>query len=357
MVPEENLLLSTARQNFQQSRVQECMQLCTMDTFEWDHFYRLAKVHGVAALVFHNLSSSPELSQHVPSTSVQRFRSATLANSCTKMTMHNRLREALEFLADRQIDVMLLKGIALDVVVYRQPWYVEHADIDLLLRPRSPLTEEEAREIWAINRDRTFESELHQHHDLSINGMLPIDYEGIWAKAVTTRFLDSEVYVMSPEYLLIAASINSCRKRYLRLKGICGVAEILDHFGDFDWDKAICHARQSNCEAILYTALRVAHRKLGSDFPQRPLEELRIGRVRRRLIDREIERMSFSDPLGYSSWNAFVRRKFHRSALLPWLSYRMSQRHARVWTLLRTRFALAHKRVTSRAAASGKDPS
>jgi hypothetical protein len=74
----------------------------------------------------------------------------------------------------------------------------------------------------------------------------------VWSKTKETTFQGQKVLVMSPEDMLLAACINSCRKRFFRLKSLCDIAEIINYFKELDWEVFIHNGRY-----IVYTSLLV----------------------------------------------------------------------------------------------------
>ena len=128
---------------------------------------------------------------------------------------------------------------------------------------------------------------------------------------------------MAPEDLLISLCINSCRKRFFRLKHLFDIAETVRRL-DLDWDRLAANAREDRCEGIVYTALHVASETLGCRIPD--LDPLQVPRPRvlliRRLVARHLRHGSLDSP---------------PPAWLPYASFRLEQalrslRFALTWT-------------------------
>jgi hypothetical protein len=62
---------------------------------------------------------------------------------------------------------------------------------------------------------------------------------------------------------LLALCLNSCRKRYFRLKALFDIAETLDRSVDFDWGFFEERVRASDAEGLVFAALRAADQTLG----------------------------------------------------------------------------------------------
>ncbi|NIR60533.1 MAG: nucleotidyltransferase family protein, partial [Gammaproteobacteria bacterium] len=73
-------------------------------------------------LIAVNLKRAPELRETVPHELLKKFETCVVINQARKAALEAHTREVLEFLATRELPVMVLKGGALDRLVYREPW-------------------------------------------------------------------------------------------------------------------------------------------------------------------------------------------------------------------------------------------
>ncbi len=236
-----------------------------------------------------------------------------------------KLVDALAYFHGRSIDVMLVKAAALNLFVYRFPWYTVSNDMDIILRSRrSELSDKAIMEIMDGMHQSGIEYDFFEHHDLNLNGALPVDFGRVWADAVKTKYRNEEVYVISPEDMLISLCVNSCRKRYFRLKSLCDIAETICYHPGMDWDTLKVKARDYDCANIVYAALFITQLTVQAELPPAFLEGLEVSRVRAGLI-RAVARylrqhMSLS---AYPfSGKSVLGRKFHLSLVLPYLTYR-----------------------------------
>ena len=263
-----------------------------------------------------------------------RFKSWMFQAISEKEQRGRQLLDALAFFDEKSLDVMLIKGAALDLTVYEQPWYVTSSDIDLIFRCRMrDVAEEDLERIWDLDRTNDFECEFGDHHDLSINGTITLDYEQIWADADRIDCQGYPVFVMCPEDMLIAACLNSCRKRYFHLKMLYGLAEIVRTLKGINWERVTEKAAHYDCQGIVYTALLVAMGTVGCDVPASFMSSLRIRPLRAAIIRSLTKHMSYAS---MASRTAFLRhesaalmprvlRKSNLSVLLPYASYRSYQ--------------------------------
>jgi hypothetical protein len=329
---EDTLLYLCCTQDLPTKRLDALVTVARTPTLDWGTFFLLAHEHGVAPLVFQNLERA-KVAAEIPAAIRQRFKLATYQNVLAKQKQADRLVQALAYLHRREIDSMLVKGIALDIVVYEQPWYTVAQDVDLVLRPRA--TEIEAG-VWQTSQ-RELEEEFHDwgieferdsHHDLTLNDALSIDFSQLWQDATLFNFGGYPLYLMAAEDTLLASCINSCRKRYFRLRSLCDIAETVKHFPQIDWALFAQKAIAYGCNNIAYTALTVADATVTLPMPGSVLESLAVSALRRSAIHKTIRHLVNHIPLAslsYYTGSQVVGRKVGWSLLLPYLTYSWQQ--------------------------------
>jgi hypothetical protein len=305
---EDRVLFAAARQDF---REEHRSLVEALAPFDWDKLAAIAEDHGVAPIVGANLKA-------------ENLQRAFFENVLIKAQEAERLAQGIARLRGAGYQVMLLKGLALDLLVYREPWVTTSKDADLLLRPEPGrrLSDDERAVRRSLYRSG-IECDLLTHHDVDMNGVLPVRFDRIWADSRAVDFHGQEAFVMAPEDLLISLCINSCRKRFFRLKHLFDIAETVRRL-DIDWDRLAAHAREDRCEGIVHAALHVTAETLGCEVPAGALEALGVPRSRvhliRRLVARHLRRGSLDSP---------------PSAWLPYACYRPEQ------ALRSLRFALS----------------
>jgi Uncharacterised nucleotidyltransferase len=307
---EDRILFAATRQDFRDEH-REAVETLARGPVRWEVVAAVAESHGVAPIAGANLR---RCDTGMPAAVAERLEQAFFENALIKAREAERLAEGIGRLREAGYQVMLLKGAALDLLVYREPWVTASRDIDLLLRPEPGrrLADDERAVRRSLYRSGV-ECDLLHHHDVDMNGVLPVRFDRIWAEARPVDFQGAEAFVMAPEDLLISLCINSCRKRFFRLKHLFDVAESTRRL-DLDWDRLAARAREDRCERIVFTALHVTRETLGCEIPAGALEALGVSRSRARLIRRLAAR--------------FLRRgslAAPPSPFLPYASYRWSQ--------------------------------
>jgi hypothetical protein len=286
MTPEDHLLRLCTRQEFLPLHQEAVEQLCRGRSVSWDRLIVTAERHGVLPIVGANLRRCDAEALGLPAATAGRLELAILENAALKERDADRLATGLAWLREVKLDTMLLKGTALDLLVYDEPWVAFSRDIDLSLRPVSGWEEGKGKEkeIRRALYTHGVECDLDGHHDLTLNGLFPLDFARIWREARPVRFRGEETWVMSPEDLLISLCVNASRKHFFRLKGLFDVAETLRRGGPFDAARLAVRAREGRCEGVVYATLIAAQDLLGAALPAGMLEALGVSRPRAGLL-------------------------------------------------------------------------
>jgi hypothetical protein len=330
--PEEELLFACTRQQFLPCHRRCLVRLARQHAIPWDTVYSIAASHGVAPLVFTSLTQCPEILPLIPPVITEKFTRCIRNNHLAKSLFQERARGIVEFFARRSIPVLLIKGAGLDATVYRQSWYTMSADLDLMVQchatdfpaPDRPALRELVKGRNSLERRVSVEFEWFGHHDVSMNGLVPVDFAAIWNQARSVKLLDQRALVMSPEHLLLAACINSCRKRFFRLKALCDISEII-RTQAMNWDQFAQTARTWHCESIAYTALSAAKMTLGSPIPGALPNTLGVPSIRQFVIRFLSRRLSFSSLSTLNGGRQVRNRRFGAGLLLPLAIYRWPQ--------------------------------
>lgn len=299
MTPEDRLLCLCVRQDFLPAHQEAAERLARTGPVRWNRIADTAERHAVLPIVGVNLR---RCNLELPEALVERLEAALFENAALKERDADRLAAGIARLREVELDAMILKGMALSLSVYQEPWVVTSQDIDLALRPWPGWRKgkgEEKKVRWALY-SHGVECDLDGHHDVTMNGVLPVDFRRIWREARPVIFRGVDAWVMSPEDQMIALAINGCRKHYFRLKALFDVAETLRRSPPLDWELLGTLAREGHCEGVVYTALVAARETLGAELPAGALDALGLSASRaallRRLIAAFLRFGSFVDP-------------------------------------------------------------
>ena len=303
IAPEDRLLLFCARQDFHDQYKQAVLDLIQTNTLRWELIFRTAQRHGIAPLLYRNLFQQLGVGAYLPSRIAGKFIAYVSRYTVISEKRAHALVDVLRFLESRSLSAMLVKGEALNLQVYECSWYTEIKDVDLVVSCRQEeLNEAQWLEIVSRGQQRPdfgMEYDFFTHHDVSMNGVAPVDFARIWRDASQELFRGQPVYLMSPEDLLISLCINSCRKRYFRLKCILDIAETVHKFHDLNWEVLVEKARSYDSQIFVYTALSVVQSTLGCSLPNHLLDSLGLNPVRKAIIQKALRfymlpRLSFA---------------------------------------------------------------
>ncbi len=326
MTPEDRILFTCTRRKFTDAHRRIVLDVCHKEAVDWDLLYWTSRVHGVAPLIFVNLLQCLGGENAMPEEVMKQFRFGFAQNILTKQRLANEIERVMAFFHRVGLDVMLVKGAALDLLIYDPHPYTISRDVDLVIRRRKEdIPGEILKGIAELQRHLPLEYDFFRHHDLDLNGVLLIDFQGIWEEATKIQFRGQPVFVMTPEDLLIMACINSCRKRYFNLKSLCDIAGIISAYPEMNWDELIRKAKTYRCENIVYAGLFVAGLTVGCELPVYALDRLLNSSIRATIIRYLGQRMSFSSPTSLYSGAKFLGRRLNLSLLLPYASYRWDQ--------------------------------
>lgn len=285
LIAENELLLLCSRQNFQPEHQQAVYELANTFEINWERVYSTAWRHQVIPLIYHNLSKCKPLT--ITPEVLAKFKADTQRLILSKLKQEQEIVKMLSYFNHKSVEVMLIKGAALNFTVYQDFFGYVMGDTDLILgNKREAVSEQEDREDIAFFQQLStaMEWERFQHHDVNRNNTLPIDFTKIWSKAQATTFKGQKVMFMAPEDTLLALCINSCRKRFFRLKSLSDIAETIHYFKELDWTLFVENVKQYGCQHIVYTALLVTALTLKIDLPPGVLKQFNIGWLRATVI-------------------------------------------------------------------------
>lgn len=128
---EEDLLLLLCRLEFSDENLEKIKSLIA-DVGDWNYFKNLANLHGVAALVWHNLEKHCLLSG-IPDEVITYLKSTLLISLSRNTFITEAMGEVLHQLNTGKIKTVILKGLALENSVYGNSGLRQMSDVDILI--------------------------------------------------------------------------------------------------------------------------------------------------------------------------------------------------------------------------------
>ncbi len=228
--PERSLLLKCARQEIAPTSFEEIR--CAIEAgVSWPRLVRAAWRHGVASLLHANLAHA-ELSSLVPGEAKQSLRQCYVRAAFRNESHFNALAALLPEFERRGVPVMLLKGAALSLTLYRERALRPFADIDLLIVSPSIDGAKEALfaagymlgpELLSENLSRRFHSNLpfvrrgqrpvhiELHWDLTDRfSNYAFDHAALFNRARRIRLMETTALVLEPhdDLVYLAAHLD-----------------------------------------------------------------------------------------------------------------------------------------------------
>lgn len=328
--PEDQLLATCCHSDFGEAERTSIVDICRKNGIRWKRMYSTARMHGVAPLVYHNLSRMDHADLGMKNGTIERFRRSFAENLAAKQSMKDGLWRILGFFNERGVDVMLIKGASIDLFGAGSGPYTVSRDIDLIVRAREEeVPDDTMAQISALSNGFPLEYDFYGHHDVDMNGVLPIDWDRVWADATPIHYAGRDFFIMSQEDALITACINACRKRYFNLKALCALDARLSNAGALRWSEFAEKSRAYEVKEIVYAALLVAAQVMHSPVPADLAKRLHPSKAD--LLSMLSKRFSFSSLSSLYDGTDIANRKIGTSLILPYASYRMDQ----VWRKIR----------------------
>ena len=128
---EEILLLGLCRMSFN-AELTVMLKALAEGTFDWSYFASLANVHGVAALVYHNLEKL-DLLHYTTAEASDTLKKALMMSLSRNTRNTEAMADVLRLLNRENIKTVLLKGLALELSVYGNAGLRQMTDVDVLL--------------------------------------------------------------------------------------------------------------------------------------------------------------------------------------------------------------------------------
>lgn len=127
---EEKLLLALCHLEFG-VELQKSLRSLVAEVNDWQYFSHLANQHGIAALVFYNLDSHG-LTDIIPDEVFSFLRKTYMKSLAANSRNFQLTGKALDILESARIKTVLLKGMALEIMVYGNKGLRQMNDADVL---------------------------------------------------------------------------------------------------------------------------------------------------------------------------------------------------------------------------------
>lgn len=291
---------------------------------DWPRLSELAALHGVVGLVRQALLAL-DAAASVPAPAWQAMSQAAAQIAFDGMVQQRQLAAAVAALHSAGIEPLLLKGYALAEMIYADPLARPSADLDLLVRPDQvglacqalarmgcTLPDPATVDVQLANAydlpvilpamaGRVTLLELHWH--LAPRGLFALDLDLWRARAERFQVAGQPALRFSPEDMLLHLALHMRKHRYVGLRWLCDVAEMLRRFAapdaprPLDWHYIVGGARAAGLTVLLYTSLALAQRLLAAPIAPQVLAALEPALWRRSILQSVLAQDALLAPL------------------------------------------------------------
>ncbi|MEA3432197.1 MAG: signal peptidase I [candidate division WOR-3 bacterium] len=275
------------------------------DGFDWEYILKEARRNGVSPILYLRLKNQKDPAIGGAKTFFEKLEKDYYQNLRRNILMWEEIKPILKSFKEDGIEVILLKGVALAELVYKNLALRPMSDIDLLVKKEKlPRIDEKMRK-FGYSTDENYRNSLryssvdylnsieyrkkavsvHFHWHL-VNSTLPsfmyaskIDIEKIWKEAIPVKISGTETLSLAPHHLLIHLSEHASKPGHSlsRLILLYDIAETIKVYQEeLNWELLINEAHMFNLNRPLYYSLYLTSRLIGLDnMPANILDELR----------------------------------------------------------------------------------
>jgi hypothetical protein len=298
---EMELLLCCARTRTNPEMSQRIREAARKE-IDWFQFIRLAFRHDTLSLIYWNLHRiCPDI---VPGGVLEPLRARHEAEALDGRLLAKELVDILGFLDSHGIQAVPFKGPALAVRLYGDLSLRGFGDLDIMIcerdvvrarrllidrgyAPASVDTGElkqlllERHELLLYRADGKVRVDLHWRFT-NRAACLAGDPERFLKNLETISVAGKEVRSLRLETYLLILSMHAAKHRWVQLKFICDIAEILA-VPDLDWRGVLEEADDLGLRRALGTGLLLAQGLLGISLPRKLAQNLKFDRAARAL--------------------------------------------------------------------------
>jgi len=256
------------------------------DGFDWEYILKEARRNGVSPILYLRLKNQKD---SFPETFFGKLEKDYYQNLRRNILMWEEIKPILKSFKEDGIEVILLKGVALAELVYKNLALRPMSDVDLLVKKEElPRIDEKMRK-FGYSTDENYRNSLryssinylnsieyrkkvvsvHFHWHL-VNSTLPsfmyaskINMKKIWKEAIPVKISGTETLSLAPHHLLIHLSEHASKPGHSlsRLILLYDIAETIKVYQEeLNWELLINEARVFNLNRPLYYSLYLTSR-------------------------------------------------------------------------------------------------
>lgn len=293
---EQRFLLNVFRNDVQsKSRIKEILG----GSLDWDWILRFAEYNRIWSLLYNKLKKFNQKS--IPDHIMKKLEGITLYTASQNLLIEHETKKLLERLNEKNICVIMLKGLSLQKKIYANKIVRPMADVDLLVKEEDLLRVEQVLLdhgfVFDVRRTSKEECLKKGEHDfpymkkgtrtmVEVHWHLVDKYnpfeikmEDIWRRAKKTGIGGADTLTLSLEDILIYQCLHVSFQHVFfsaAFRDIVDVSEIVKRFCDeIDWSLLVKTCVEWKTEAFVYYILNLVKKMLNAPVPDVVLENLK----------------------------------------------------------------------------------
>lgn len=339
---EHKLIFLCARLKINSSLQQKIKELISHPT-NWNEIIEISRRHQILTLIYYNLNKL-NLKNIIPKDIYYALENSYYLNLDRNIKLHREFSSVLEAINSIQIDIIILKGVHLTEIVYKNPALRAMADIDILIK------EKELKRLKALLLQLGYQEAIKnvpanfiQRYQITfgfIKAILPnlslyidvhrklvparpynINLPLLWERTQKKSLAGLKVSFLSREdtLLFLALHLKGHMRQPLPLKSICDIAELLNLYkNNLDWCYIQTTARKNHLVSNVYFALYISKELLDVSVSGELLNKFKLGILRNKLMHLCMNRYNF---LNAAIWQGFILRFLLFDRFIDFLLY------------------------------------
>ena len=323
----------------------DAVQEVLNQVLDWDYIYETTCLLGAAPLFYHHLRDlRPAGLQGTPLW--DSFRTQYHLAMANNLYFGHELDKIAEEFSGHGIHCIGLKGMVLSRTIYPSPALRPMFDIDILVKEEDlqtacrilgelgyhPLKKGELGKAQRYQYHAHYFKEsaspviLEVHWGLGEKNRYGMNEAGIWARAQKSPY--GPYLEMSDDDTLLYLSLHFFKHfLFKRLSWLCDIHEWVNR-REIHWDRVVERARSQSIATYLAYTLIILERFYRMTLPVRTEEILRIGPVRKNILDWYLRKYDMFHPMTENRWP--IKRLFAFTCI-----DRMPDRLKFTWDVLR----------------------
>ena len=279
------------------------------DGFDWHYLLKATRKNRVSSLLYFYQKEEKE---NFPKNFFEELEKDYCCTLARNISIWDEIKPILKSLEEKEIEAILLKGIALGVTIYPSIGFRPMSDVDILIKDKDLFKVNKTLnrfgyvsidinpqdiEIGKLeylttlnyrNKNLSLPLDIHLHRHL-VNSGIPnfsyiskINMTRIWQMARLTEIFGIKALFLSPEHLIVYLCEHSLRVTHSlnRLILLADISQAINYYQDkIDWDFLVKESYNFGLERMVYYGLYSVNRILRIDVPSNILSILKPKRL------------------------------------------------------------------------------